>query len=231
MITINNLYKSYDDVVLNGINLEVKGNRIVGLIGKNGSGKTTLLKVLSSIVKPTSGSITIFNEELGDKSREIVSFMMDENILFKGMTVKEALAFYKMFFWDFNEGNAKGMLAEFSIDLNKKIDTLSKGTLEKLNVALTFSRKAKVYLLDEPLAGVDPEDRVKVIDTILNNFEEGSIMIISTNLISEIEYILDDVLFLKSGQVSLYSSIKDLKDAGINSLRELFMEENNEKCF
>ncbi|KMT21322.1 ABC transporter ATP-binding protein [Clostridium cylindrosporum] len=231
MIIIENLYKSYDKMVLKDINLNIKGNRIVGLIGKNGSGKTTLLKIISSIVKPSSGKITIFNKEIGYKSREIVSYMMDENILFKGMTVKEALEFYKMFFWDFNEGNAKGMLAEFQIDLSKKINTLSRGNLEKLNVALTFSRKAKVYLLDEPLAGVDPEDRVRVIDTILNNFEEGSIMIISTNLISEIEYILDDVIFLKSGEVAIYSSIDDLKGLGIQSIRELFMEESNEKSF
>lgn len=228
MIIIKNLYKSYEDMVLENINLEVKGNKIVGLIGKNGSGKTTLLKILASIVKPTKGSINIFDEQLGYKSREIVSFMMDESSLFKDMTVKEALEFYKTFFWDFNEGNAKRMLAEFSINLNSKINTLSKGTIEKLNIVLTFSRKAKVYLLDEPLAGVDPGDRQKIINTIIDNFEEGSIMIISTNLISEIEDILDDVIFLKNGKVSIYSSIEDLKKSGKNSLKELFKEEKNE---
>lgn len=228
MIKIKNLYKSYEDMVLENINLEVKGNKIVGLIGKNGSGKTTLLKILASIVKPTKGSITIFDEKLGYKSREIVSFMMDESSSFKDMTVKEALAFYEAFFWDFNEGNAKRMLAEFNINLNSKINTLSKGTIEKLNVVLTFSRKAKVYLLDEPLAGVDPGDRQKIINTIIDNFEEGSIMIISTNLISEIEDILDDVIFLKNGKISIYSSIEDLKKSGKNSLKELFKEEKNE---
>ncbi|MEF9952624.1 MAG: ABC transporter ATP-binding protein [Clostridium sp.] len=222
MISIKNLNKKYKELVLKDINLEVKGNKIVGLIGKNGCGKTTLLKILSTLVKPTSGEVNIFSEPLGEKSREIVSFMMDENILFKGMTVREALEFYKEFFWDFNEGNARGMLAEFSIDINRKIDTLSLGSLEKLNVALTFSRKAKVYLLDEPLFGVDPDDRRKVIETILDNFEEGSIMIISTHLVSDIEPILDEVIFMKDGTVKLHSSIEDLKNRGINSIKELF---------
>ncbi|MEG0641733.1 MAG: ABC transporter ATP-binding protein [Clostridium sp.] len=228
MIEIKNLNKSYKESVLKDVNLQIKGNRIVGLIGKNSSGKTTLLKILSSIVKPSSGDIKIFGEEIGYKTREIVSFMMDENILLKGMTVKESLEFYKMFFWDFNEGNARGMLAEFGIDLNRKINTLSLGSLEKLNVVLTFSRKAKVYLLDEPLFGVDPEDREKVINTILDNFEEGSIMIISTNLVSELEHILDDVIFLKNGMVNVFSSMKGLKQLGINSLKDLFMENKYE---
>lgn len=222
MISIKNLNKVYKEVVLDNINLEIEGNRIVGLIGKNGCGKTTLLKILSTLVKPTSGEVSIFSAPLGEKSREVVSFMMDENILFKGMTVRDALNFYKKFFWDFNEGNARGMLGEFSIALDTKIDALSLGSLEKLNVALTFSRKAKVYLLDEPLFGVDPEDRRKVIETILDNFEKGSIMIISTHLVCDIEPILDEVIFMKDGKVKIHSSIKALKESGINSIKELF---------
>ncbi|MEF9933811.1 MAG: ABC transporter ATP-binding protein [Clostridium sp.] len=222
MISIRGLSKVYKETVLDNINLEIEGNKIVGLIGKNGCGKTTLLKIISSLVKPTSGEISIFSNEISDKSREIVSFMMDENILFKGMRVRDALNFYREFFWDFNEGNARGMLAEFSIDIDRKIDTLSLGSLEKLNVALTFSRKAKVYLLDEPLFGVDPEDRRKVIETILDNFEEGSIMIISTHLVCDIEPILDEVIFMKDGKIKLHSTIKELRKNGINSLEELF---------
>lgn len=229
MIKIRNLYKEYDNTVINNINIDINSNKIIGLIGKNGSGKTTLLKIIASLVKPSKGSVKVFDEELSYKSRQIVSFMMDEPILFKGITVKEALEFYKMFFWDFNIGNAKGMLAEFKIDINRRIDTLSKGALEKLNVALIFSRKAKVYLLDEPLGGIDPSDRLKVIDTITNNFEEGSIMIISTNLISEIEHILDEVIFLENGEIKIYSTVEDIKKSGIKSLNELFMEADNEK--
>lgn len=228
MIKIDNLSKVYKKKVLDNISLEIQGNKIVGLLGKNQSGKTTLLKILASIVKPTSGEIHIFNEELGYKSREIVSYIISENMMFKNMNIKDILAFYRDFFWDFNEGSAKTMFAELNIDLNSKVETLSKGTIEKLNIVLTFSRKSKVYLLDEPLGRIDIGDRRKVIDIILDNFQEGSILIISSSLVAEIEDILDEVIFIKDGEVLIHNSIENLKEQGMSSLVDLFKEENNE---
>lgn len=230
MIEIKNLYKTYKKNTLEDINLTIKGNKIVGLIGKNESGKTTLLKILASIVKPTSGEISIFGEEVGYKSREIVSYIMNDNTLFKGLDIKDIISFYKSFFWDFNEGSAKAMLAEFNIDLSRKVETLSKGTIEKLIIVLTFSRKSKVYLLDEPLGGIDVGDRKKVLDIIHDNFQEGAIIIITTSLITEIEGILDEIIYLRKGKVFIHDSIENLKKQGINSLVDLFQEENNEKC-
>ncbi len=188
LLEIENLNKFYGKKqALKDINLKADMGEIIGLYGPNGSGKTTLLKLILGLLKPSYGNIKINGENISMKSKEMVSFLPDKNILPNWMKVKDAKDFYKDFFMGFNEDKFLDLLKFFRIEENRKIKELSRGENEKVLLSLCLAREAKIYLLDEPLSGIDPSTRDKIIKSIIRNYKENSLMIISTHLVREIE--------------------------------------------
>ncbi len=225
LITVSNLEKSYfNKKALDNINLEIKKGRIVGLLGPNGSGKTTFLKIAAGILRQSKGEILIDGHKPGVHTKSIVSYLPDKDYLFKWMKIKDAVDFFKDFYKDFDEKKAKELLEFMNLDANSKITALSKGMSEKLYLTLTLSRKAKVYILDEPLGGVDPTTREKILDAILNNYSEDSSMIITTHLVNDIERLFDDVAFISEGKVVLSGNAEELRHEKGMSIDELYRE-------
>lgn len=222
---IENLTKSYmTKKALNGVSLELEKGKILGLLGPNGSGKTTLMKICAGLLRPTSGKVYIDGLVPGLNTKSIVSYLPDVNYLYKWMKIKDALCFFKDFYSDFDIDKAKGLLEFMNLDENSKVTSLSKGMLEKLNLTLVLSRKAKLYILDEPLGGVDPVAREKIIDAILDNFSEESSMIISTHLVRDIERLFDEVVFISQGEFILKGNAEDLRTEKGKSIDELYRE-------
>ncbi|MBQ8374404.1 MAG: ABC transporter ATP-binding protein [Clostridia bacterium] len=226
LIECRNLSKRYKDVyALDGVNLTIPDTGgIVGLLGPNGSGKTTLIKILMGLLTPTDGTAKILGREIGVETKSIASYLSDFNALNGGYKVKDQLDYYGDFFLDFNREKAEKMLKELGIGLDRKIKTLSKGTKEKLALILTLSRNARVYFLDEPIAGVDPAAREYVLSTILNNRSQNSTIFLSTHLISEIEQYFDWVIFLKEGRVVLEGNAENIRQAEGKTIDALFRE-------
>jgi ABC-2 type transport system ATP-binding protein len=225
MIKITNLSKSYGTVkALNNINLEISENRIIGLLGPNGSGKSTLIKILNGILKEDSGIVLIDGFEIGVSSKEIISYLPERTYLDNNLTVSETISFFKDFYKDFSQARAYKLVEDLKIDPNKKIKTLSKGNKEKVQLILVVSRDARYYILDEPIAGVDPATRDYILETVLNNLSINSTLIISTHLISDIESYLNEVIIIKEGNI-IYNGDKLnlLKD--YESLDEWFRRE------
>ncbi|EEM84659.1 ABC transporter, ATP-binding protein [Bacillus thuringiensis serovar huazhongensis BGSC 4BD1] len=206
------------------LNIEITEGKIVGLVGDNGSGKTTLLKMIAGLQYPSEGRITIDGKKVGLQSKEIVSFMSDKPVFDDWMTVKDALFFYRDFYKDFDIQKAVDTIAEFKIPLEEKITALSKGMVEKLQIILTFSREAKLYVLDEPLGGIDPLSREHVLDLILQFYREDCTILISTHLINEIENIFDEVIFLKDGEMVLYENVEEIRFQRGKAVHEFFKE-------
>ncbi|MCU5203927.1 ABC transporter ATP-binding protein, partial [Bacillus paranthracis] len=205
LLKIENLWKRYGlKAVIRELNIEITEGKIVGLVGDNGSGKTTLLKMIAGLQHPSQGSITVAGKKVGLETKEIVSFMSDKSVFDEWMTVKDSLFFYRDFYKDFDIQKAVDTIVEFKIPLEERITALSKGMVEKLQIILTFSRRAKLYVLDEPLGGIDLVSREHVLDLILQFYREDCTMLISTHLINEIENIFDEVIFLKDGEIVLY---------------------------
>ncbi len=219
------LSKIYRDAkALDEIELCVESGRIVGLLGPNGSGKTTLIKLANGLLTPTSGELLIDSKPVGVETKKIVSYLPDHNFLSGWMSSEQMMDYYGDFFEDFRRERAEKMLAELGIDPKKKIKTLSKGTQEKVALILTMSRDAKLYLLDEPIAGVDPATRDYILKTIITNYNEEATIIISTHLISDVEQILSDVIFINGGKVVLSDSVDDIRMREGKSVDELFRE-------
>ncbi|EEM90661.1 ABC transporter, ATP-binding protein [Bacillus thuringiensis serovar pulsiensis BGSC 4CC1] len=206
------------------LNIEITEGKIIGLVGDNGSGKTTLMKMIAGLQHPSEGSITVAGEKVGLKTKEIVSFMSDKSVFDEWMTVKDSLFFYRDFYKDFDIQKAVDTIVEFKIPLEERITALSKGMVEKLQIILTFSRRAKLYVLDEPLGGIDLVSREHVLDLILQFYREDCTMLISTHLINEIENIFDEVIFLKDGEIVLYENVEDLRFQRGKAVHELFKE-------
>lgn len=226
LVEIKNLSKSYGEkLVLKNLNLELEKGKIVGLLGKNGTGKTTLLKLLNGLLTPTSGEIKINGLPVGPESKALVSFLPERTYLDKTRTISETLDFFSDFYSDFSRKKAEKLLKEFDLDLSEHISKLSKGMQEKVQLALVLSRKAKLYILDEPLGGIDPATRDDILDTILSNFDDGATLLISTHLISDIERILDDVIFLADGEIKTFDSADNLRAKSKKSIDELFRKE------
>lgn len=209
---------------LNGLDIEIKTGRIVGLLGPNGSGKTTFIKIAAGILRYTSGKILIDGKEPGKYSKSIVAYLPDTNFLYKWMKIKDAMKFYSEMFSDFDNEKCIELLEFMNLDTNDKVVSLSKGMLEKLNLSLTLSRKAKLYILDEPLGGVDPTAREKIINAILDNFKEDSSMIITTHLVNDIEKLFDDVMFISEGKIILEGNAEELRISKGKSIDELYRE-------
>lgn len=225
LLKIENLWKKYGlKAVIRELNLEITEGKIIGLLGDNGSGKTTLLKMIAGLQHPSEGEIFIAGKKTGLETRKIVSFMSDRPMFDEWMTVKDALFFYRDFYQDFEIQKAVDAIAAFKIPLEEKIKALSKGMIEKLQLILTFSRKAKLYILDEPLGGIDPVSREHVLELILQFYREDCTIFISTHLIGEIENIFDEVIFLKDGEIVLHENVEELRFQRGKAVNELFKE-------
>jgi len=225
LLKIENLWKRYGlKAVIRELNIEIPEGKIVGLVGDNGSGKTTLLKMIAGLQHPSEGSITIDGKKVELQTKEIVSFMSDKPIFDDWMTVKDALFFYRDFYNDFDIQKAVDTIAEFKIPLEEKITALSKGMVEKLQIILTFSRKAKLYVLDEPLGGIDLVSREHILNLILQFYREDCTILISTHLINEVENIFDEVIFLKDGEIVLYENVEELRFQRGKAVTEVFKE-------
>lgn len=213
LLKVNNLNKKYlNKKALDNFNLELKTGKVLGLLGPNGSGKSTFLKILSGILKKSSGEILIDGQEPSIYTRSIVSYLPDIGYLYKWMKIKDALEFFKDFYDDFDYKKAMELLDFMKLDKDSKVTALSKGMAEKLQLTLVLSRKAKLYILDEPLGGVDPTTREKILDTIIDNFSEDSSMIITTHLVSDVERLFDDVAFISEGKNVLSGNADELRN-------------------
>ena len=225
ILEIKNLIKKYHTKnVIDNISLNVDSGKIVGLLGPNGSGKTTLIKLLAGLLTATSGDILIDYKEIGIETKAIVSFLPDRPYFANWMKVHDILAFFADFYRDFSMKKAMEMLKLLNIGVNDRIKTMSKGTKEKLNLVLVMSRAARLYLLDEPIAGVDPAARDYILRTIISNYSEDSSVIITTHHIADVEKILDDVIFLNEGKIELNSAVEDLREERGKSVDEIFRE-------
>lgn len=209
---------------LESVELELEGGHIVGLLGPNGSGKTTLIKLCNGLLTPTDGTVRIDGMAPGAGTKAIVSYLPERNALPEWMTTAQAVDYYADFFEDFNRDRAKEMIANLGLQENQRIKTMSKGTREKLQLILTMSREAKLYLLDEPIGGVDPATRDYILHTIISNYNPDATIIISTHLITDVEPILDEVIFLREGKVVLYNSVDNIREEKGKSVDELFRE-------
>ncbi|WP_346817998.1 ABC transporter ATP-binding protein [Bacillus paramobilis] len=225
LLKVENLSKRYDlKTVIQDVSLTISEGKIIGLIGENGSGKTTLLKMISGLRFPSKGSITIKDKKVGLETKKIVSFMPDSPVFEKWMTVKDALLFYRDMYADFYLQQAIDLIANFKIPLEENISILSKGKTGILQLILTFSRKATVYVLDEPLGGIDLVSRKHIVDLILNFYREDSTILISTHLIEEIENIFDEVIFLKDGSIVLHENVEEIRFHHGKAVHKLFKE-------
>lgn len=211
-------------MALNNVNLSVGRGRIVGLLGPNGSGKSTLIKLANGLITPTSGEIVINGMRPGVESKRIVSYLPERTYLNDWMTVRNIIDFFGDFYENFSKDKAYDMLQRLNINSGSRLKTMSKGTKEKVQLILVMSREAQLYMLDEPIGGVDPAARDYILDTIISNYNENATVILSTHLISDIEKILDDVIFISQGNVVLTSSVDDIREKQDKSVDALFRE-------
>ncbi len=227
LLEIKNLSKTFDNKkILDNVNLEIEKGRIVGLLGKNGAGKSTLIKIINDLLTMDDGGVVLFKgKKIGVYSKEHISYLPERTYLDKSMKVSSVISYFKEFYKDFNEKKAYALLKDLNLDSDVRISKMSKGMQEKLQLILVMSRDADLYILDEPLSGVDPATRDYILDTILSNFKEGSSIIISTHLISDIERILDDVVFIDKGKVVISSSADELRTKEKASIDEIFRRE------
>jgi ABC-2 type transport system ATP-binding protein len=219
------LTKYYGGVLaLDHADIAIEAGQIVGLLGPNGSGKTTLIKLANGLLQPTSGSILIDDMTPSPKTHAIVSYLPERIALTDWMNVRQLMDFYGDFYADFQRETAEQMLAQLQLPLGQTVRQMSKGTREKLQLILTMSRKAKLYLLDEPIGGVDPATRDYILHTILSNYNPEAAVVISTHLITDVESILDSVIFLNQGKVVLQSTVDDIRETRGKSVDAYFRE-------
>ncbi|MBQ8198201.1 MAG: ABC transporter ATP-binding protein [Lachnospiraceae bacterium] len=207
-----------------GLNLTIEKGHIVGLLGPNGSGKTTLIKMINGLLRPTEGAVLVNGNEPGVETKKVVSYLPERTYLEAQRTVADMLAFFEDFYEDFDPERAKDMLASLGIETKARMKTLSKGTKEKVQLILVMSRRAELFILDEPIAGVDPAARDYIIRTIISNYNPEASVIICTHLISDIENILDDVVFIKQGQIVLQMPVDDIREKHGKTVDAYFRE-------
>lgn len=225
LLKIENLNKKYyNKMAINNINLSLEQCKIYGLLGPNGSGKTTLMKVIAGLHKQTSGNVLLKNEPLSYKSKANLSYMPTENFLYDSFRVKDAVKFYADMYEDFQKENAFNILKEINVDTEFKISKLSSGLVGKLKVALALSRNVDLYMLDEPLNGVDVLSRDVIMDLITRSYSENKTIVISTHLVSDIEKILDSVIYLKDGNIALDGNAEELRLSRGTSIEGIYKE-------
>lgn len=223
LLECKNLYKNFGDKeILTDINLKIPRGKIIGLLGKNGTGKSTLIKLINDLLTPTKGKILINGKEVGVESKKIISYLPERTYLDKSMKVSEVITYFEEFYDNFDSKKAIKLLKDLDLDIDQKLTKMSKGMQEKVGLVLVMSRNADLYILDEPLGGVDPATRDYILDTILTNFNEGASIIISTHLIADIEKILDEVIFIDKGKIVLTSSADELRTKEKTSIDGVF---------
>jgi len=223
ILEYKNINKSFGEKqVLKNINLKIESNKIVGLLGKNGSGKSTLFKLANDLLTPTSGEVLIDGKGVSVESKNIVSYLPERSYLEANLKVSEAVDFFATFYQDFDKEKAEKLLIDLELDKNMRLSKMSKGMKEKVQLVLVMSRKAKIYILDEPLGGVDPASRDYILQTILKNFDESATLLISTHMIADIEKILDEVIFIDGGEIVLQSDADELREKEKGSIDEIF---------
>lgn len=221
----NNLCKKYSgNIALNNLNAKIKRGRIIGLLGPNGSGKTTLIKIANGLLTPTSGELLIDGKAVGRESKKSVSYLPDCVTLPEWMKISELIKFYSDFYEDFNGEKAYSMLKSLGVNVYDKFKALSKGNKEKVQLILVMSREAELYLLDEPMGGVDPATRDYILNTIISNYSQNSTVIISTHLIADVEQILDEVMFINHGEIVMEDMVDNIRDKQRKSVDTLFRE-------
>ena len=225
LVRCTNVSRSFGEVrALNGVDLSLPSGRIIGLLGPNGSGKTTLIKILNGLLQPTSGEVRIAGNVPGVETKKIVSYLPDRGYFPEWMRVGDMIDLFADFYADFDRAKANEMCRALGLDERAAIKTLSKGTREKMQLMLVMSRAAKLYLLDEPIAGVDPAAREFIMRTILTNYSEDGTVLISTHLILDVEQVLDEAVFLRQGQVVLHESVDSIRERTGGSVDHLFRD-------
>jgi len=223
LIKIEKLNKNFGEKqILKDISLTIPKGKIIGLLGKNGTGKTTLIKIINDLLTPSSGSVLIKGKNVGVESKKIISYLPERTYLDKSMTVENILIYFNEFYENFNIKKARKLLKDLNLDTKQKLSKMSKGMQEKVQLVLVMSRSADIYILDEPLGGVDPATRDYILDTILTNFNKNASVIISTHLISDVERILDEVIFIDNGKIILQSDSDELRNKENASIDEIF---------
>ena len=226
LIEIAGLTKAYDSkhIAVNNITLSLPRGKIIGLLGPNGSGKTTLIKMMNGLLTPTHGNIRINGQFVGADTKAHVAYLPDRTYLSGGQKISRVLDFFCDFYLDFQRDKAMAMLQSLNIDPDMKLKALSKGTREKVQLILVMSRDADLYVLDEPIAGVDPAGRDYILRTIINNYNPGSTILLSTHLIGDIESVLDEVIFMRYGHLVLYTSVDNIREQHGKSVDAYFRE-------
>lgn len=225
LIQCEKVSKNYGKVIgLQQLSLSIPSGKIVGILGPNGSGKTTFIKILCGLLTPEEGTVLVDGKPIGVESKAVVSYLPERPYFPDTMRISEMLDFFEDFYQDFQREVAEGMLKTLELNPKSKISALSKGNREKVQLVLVMSRRAKVYLLDEPMGGVDPAARDFILKTILTNYNEDASVLISTHLISDVENVLDDVVFIKQGNLVLYKSVDEIRMEEKKSVDALFRE-------
>lgn len=223
ILEVKNISKSFDmKKIIDDVSFEIEKGKIVGLLGKNGSGKTTILKMINDLLTVDSGEILVCGKGIGVESKQLVSFLPERTYLESDQTVKQVLSFFEEFYKDFDREKAEKLLKDLDLDENAKLAKMSKGMKEKVQLVLVMSRRAKLYILDEPLGGVDPATRDHIMQTILSAFGEDSSLLITTHLVADIEKILDEVVFIDKGKIVLSGNADDLRSKENASINEIF---------
>lgn len=219
------LTKRYGNIAaLNNVSIKIEPGRVIGLLGPNGSGKTTLIKLVNGLLSPNAGEISICGNAPGVESKAIVSYLPDKTHLPEWMSTEKLMDMYEDFYADFDRARCSEMLARLNLDPKQRLQQMSKGTKEKVQLIMVMSRKAKLYLLDEPIGGVDPATRDFILDTIIKNYDPDAAVVISTHLISDVENVLDEVIFVDKGSIVLQDSVDALREAHGKSVDSLFRE-------
>ena len=222
MIQLGKKYGSFP--ALQNVNLTLGQGRIIGLLGPNGSGKTTLIKLLNGLIQPSTGQILLNGQKPGPESKAKISYLPDKSYLNAQMTVEQLVDLFADFYTDFNVAKVNNLLQDLNIPVQKKLKTLSKGTQDKVQLALVMSREAEVYCLDEPIGGVDPVARDYILQTIISQYNRNALVLISTHLIYDVENVLDDVIMIKNGSIFLYDSVENIREREQKSVDEMFRE-------
>ena len=225
LLEVNALTKKYGNVTaLNNLNFRLESGRIIGLLGPNGSGKTTLIKIICGLLQPTFGNVIVEGHPVGVESKKVISYLPDTTYLGNTASVQETIDYFCDFYEDFDKDRAYDMLGKLGIDPRARLNTLSKGTREKVQLILVMSRRADLYILDEPIAGVDPAARDYILNTIVTNYDPRASILLSTHLISDVENILDDVIFLKQGNIVRFCGVDEIRSNEGKSVDALFRE-------
>ncbi len=223
ILEFKDINKSFGEKqVLKNINLKIESNKKIGLLGKNGSGKSTLFKLANDLLTPTSGQVLVDGKTISSETKKLVSYLPERTYLSASMKVSDAINFFADFYEDFDREKAEKLLVDLQLDKNMRLSKMSKGMKEKVQLVLVMSRNAKIYILDEPLGGVDPASRDYILQTILKNFNKDATLLISTHMIADIEKILDEVVFIDDGQIVLQEDANKLREKENCTIDEIF---------